>query len=122
MTLNTDEPTTETTETTQTITTTDTTTTKVNLNCTLLNCTVEKCNFGRKLDSHGCETCDCLKGETTVCQAPYCHPCFYGSITDTDGCDTCNCKPRPKAAEGSHCPKLDCDSCNYGAIKDEFSN
>ncbi|CAF0833091.1 unnamed protein product [Brachionus calyciflorus] len=110
------ESTTVTIETTTSITTTS-------YPCVEINCPISHCNYGRKKDENGCETCDCLLNpdqSVNECTPPYCHPCFYGSYTDENGCESCACKPRPKPKSIYECPKLECPSCNYGSIKDEY--
>ena len=77
-------------ETTTEFTTTDTTTTTsaVPVDCPIIkDCPFDYCTFARKLDHHGCPTCNCLRSNKSniTCPILVCQECLYGHYTDPNG-------------------------------------
>ncbi|ELU12907.1 hypothetical protein CAPTEDRAFT_69917, partial [Capitella teleta] len=53
------------------------------------------CENGFKVDSHGCNTCECYE-----CPAIECRQfCSSGFKRDTHGCQTCECNEEPQTCD-----------------------
>ena len=80
-------------ETTIEFTTTDVTTTTATISAVRADCPIVKdcpfdyCTFARKLDHHGCPTCNCLRSNKSsiTCPILVCQACLYGHYTDPNG-------------------------------------